>query len=420
MDALERGLNPLGAFMARLIEQLTEAKIRSLKKSGLYADGRGLYLQIRPGARSWIFRFRLKGKTRDKGLGPLADVTLVQARSAAHECRALVAKGVDPIEAMKAKLAGARSAPTFEQAAESYMADKLKRLRSEVHRRQWRYTLETYAYPIIGSVPVADLDTKHVLSVLQPIWDSKCETASRLRGRIERIIARSTVTGDRTGSNPATWRGHLQEALPKRSDIQPINHHPAMDFRDLPTFIADLRGMEGVAARALEFLVLTAARTGEVINAQWCEVDWKALTWTVPAVRAKSGRSHTVPLSTGAAEILRKMQGLGHDAIFLGYKGKSLSQMALLMLLQRRMGRDVTVHGFRSAFRDWAGDEADVPRELAEASLAHVVRDATEAAYRRRTAVEKRRLIMQSWCDYCCPTSQKLAFAVKPTGSLVA
>lgn len=388
--------------MARLIEQLTEAKIRGLNESGLYADGRGLYLQIRPTGRSWIFRFRLNGRTRDKGLGALADVSLVQARAAAHQCRAFVAKGVDPIDAAKANSAQLRTGgPTFEQAAEEYMADKLKRLRSEVHRRQWRYTLEAYAYPIIGAVPVADIDTRHILSVLQPIWEIKCETASRLRGRMERIIARATVKGDRTGANPATWRGHLQEALPKRSEVQPIVHHPAMDFADIPSFIADLHSREGVAARALEFLVLTAARTGEVINADWREVDWQALTWTVPASRAKSGRPHIVPLSSNAAAVLRGMRGLSNDAVFPGYKGKPLSQMALLMLLQRRMGRAVTVHGFRSAFRDWAGDEADVPRELAEASLAHVVRDATEAAYRRRTAVEKRRKVMQSWCDYC-------------------
>jgi integrase len=396
--------------MARLVEQLTEAKIRSLSEVGLYADGRGLYLQIRPGARSWIFRFRLNGRTRDKGLGALAQVSVVRARAAAHECRALVAKGIDPIESAKVTQP-VPIGPTFEQAAEDYMADKLKRLRSEVHRRQWRFTLETYAYPIIGHVPVADLDTNHILSVLQPIWESKCETASRLRGRIERIIARSTVRGDRTGHNPATWRGHLQEALPKRSEVQPIVHHPAMDYADVPAFMGELQTKEGVAARALEFLVLTAARTGEVINADWREVDLRAGTWTVPATRAKSGRPHIVPLSTAAASVLRQMRGLSDGAIFPGYKQKPLSQMALLMLLQRRMNRQVTVHGFRSAFRDWAGDEGDVPRELAEASLAHVVKDATEAAYRRRTAVEKRRKVMQLWANYCLPQPHRLTVA---------
>jgi integrase len=245
-----------------------------------------------------------------------------------------------------------------------------------------------------------------VLSVLRPIWETKCETASRLRGRIERILARATVEGRRTGANPATWRGHLQEALPKRSEIQPVVHHSAMEFADVPTFMAELLERKEVSAAALRFLILTAGRTGEVIGAHWDELNLQDRTWTVPPERAKTGRAHVVPLSTGALAVLREMEPLrdvSDGFIFPGNRGAGMSQMTLLALLQRRMGRDVTAHGFRSAFRDWAGDEGDVPRELAEASLAHVVKDATERAYRRKTAIEKRRKVMQAWCDYCMP-----------------
>lgn len=397
--------------MARLVDQLTETKIRNLTTPGLHADGGGLYLQIRPsGARSWIFRFTLNGRTRDMGLGSVATVSL-RARAKAAEARALRDEGIDPIEQAKAQEgapAGRKGGAglTFEEAAEVYMADRLKRLKSDVHRHQWRQTLEAYAYPIIGSTPVAEIATADVLAVLKPIWETKCETAGRLRGRIERILARATVEGHRTGANPATWRGHLQEALPTRSEVQPVVHHPAMDFADVPAFMTELSTRDGVGAVALKFLIFTVARTGEVTGAQWPEINWSDKTWTVPAVRAKTGRDHIVPLSTGAIAALREVEqlrDLSGGAIFPGRQGKVLSQMTMLALLQRRMKRDVTVHGFRSAFRDWCGDEAAIDRDLAEASLAHVVKDATERAYRRRTAVERRRKVMQAWCDFCMP-----------------
>jgi integrase len=396
--------------MARLIDQLTEAKIRTLTEVGMHADGRGFYLQIRPGgARSWIYRFNLNGRTRDMGLGALANVSLVKARAKAAAARALRDDGIDPIE-QAGELAAAAATPkgpkslTFELAAEAYMVDKLKRLRSDVHRHQWRQTLETYAYPIIGDMPVADIETSDVLAILRPIWDTKCETAARLRGRIERILARATVEGHRTGANPATWRGHLQEALPKRAEVQPVVHHAAIEFSDLPAFMTELDERAEVGAAALRFLILTAARTSEVTGAHWSEINWADETWTVPAIRAKTGRDHVVPLSTGAVAALREVEplrDLSGGIIFPGRNGNGLSQMTLLALLQRRMKRGVTVHGFRSAFRDWAGDVGEVPRELAEASLAHVVKDATERAYRRKTAVERRRKVMQAWCDFC-------------------
>lgn len=229
---------------------------------------------------------------------------------------------------------------TFEQVAEAYMADKLKRLRSVVHRHQWRQTLEAYAYPIIGDMPVADIETGDVLAVLKPIWESKCETAARLRGRIERILARATVEGHRTGSNPATWRGHLQEALPKRSDVQPVVHHSAMEFSDVPAFMVELGKREGLSAAALRFLILTAARSGKVIGAQWSEIDWADKTWTVPAVRAKTGRDHVVPLSTAAISALREvmpLRDLSGGEVFPGRDGRGLSQMALLDAAETRV-----------------------------------------------------------------------------------
>jgi integrase len=398
--------------MARLIQKLTEAKIRTLT-AGLHHDGAGLYLQIKPGgARSWIYRFRLNGRTRDQGLGALADVSLVKARDKAGAARALVNDGIDPIEHTRAQAVIPAApkrhfAPTFEEVAEAYMADRLKRLRSEVHRHQWRQTLVDYAYPVIGKMPVNEIETNDVLAVLKPIWENKCETATRLRGRIERILARATVEGLRRGANPATWRGHLQEALPARSEVQPVQHFRAMEFRDLPAFMTEFCQIDTVGAVALRFLILTAARAGEVLGARWSENDWTEKTWTVPASRAKTNRDHIVPLSTGALAALREVEplrGVSEDLIFPGRRG-GLSSMTFLVLLQRRMNRAVTAHGFRSAFRDWCGDEGDVPRELAEASLAHVIKDQVERAYRRKSAVERRRTVMQQWCDYCLPPS---------------
>jgi integrase len=402
-----------GIFMARLIQKLTEAKIRTLT-AGLHHDGAGLYLQIKPGgARSWIYRYRLNSRTRDMGLGALADVSLVKARDKASAARALVNDGIDPIEHTRAQAiipaAPKRlSSPTFEEVAECYMADRLKRLRSEVHRHQWRQTLVDYSFPIIGKMPVNEIETNDVLAVLKPIWESKCETATRLRGRIERILARATVEGLRRGANPATWRGHLQEALPARSEVQPVQHFRAMEFRDVPDFMTELCQIDTVGAVALRFLVLTAARAGEVLGACWTEIDWTEKTWTVPASRAKTNRDHIIPLSAGALAALREVEplrGVSDDLIFPGRRGGGLSSMTFLVLLQRRMNRAVTAHGFRSAFRDWCGDEGDVPRELAEASLAHVIKNQVERAYRRKSAVKRRRKVMQAWCDYCLPPS---------------
>jgi integrase len=266
--------------------------------------------------------------------------------------------GIDPIEHTRAQAIipaapKRHSSPTFEEVAESYMADRLKRLRSEVHRHQWRQTLVDYAYPIIGQMPVDEIETNDVLAVLKPIWETKCETAARLRGRIERILARATVEGHRSGANVAAWRGHLQEALPARSEVQRVKHFRAMEFRDLPAFMVELCQIDTVSAVALRFLILTAARTREVLGVRWTEIDWTEKTWTVPAIRAKTKRDHIVPLSTGALAALREVEplrGVSDDFIFPGRKG-GLSSMTLLALLQHRMKRAACVHGFRSSFR---------------------------------------------------------------------
>ena len=319
--------------------------------------------------------------------------------------------GIDPIEHTRAQAIipaapKRNSSPTFEEMAEAYMADRLKRLRSGVHRDQWQQTLRTYAYPVIGAMPVNEIGTNDVLAVIRPHWESKCETMARLRGRIERILARATVEGLRRGANPATWKGHLQEALPPRSEVQPVQHFRAMDYQDVPSFMAELGQIGAMSAITLRFLILTIARTTEVTGARWNEIDWHEQTWTVPAARTKANRDHIVPLSTGALAVLREVELLrssDDDLIFPGRNGVAQAPMTLLMLLQRRMGRAATNHGFRSAFRDWCGDEADIPRERAEQALAHAIRDTTEKAYRRKTAVERRRAVMQKWSNYILP-----------------
>lgn len=402
--------------MASLIEQLTEAKIRAISSPGLYADGRGLYLQVRPRSRSWIYRFTLSGRTRDMGLGPLSDVSLIAARAKTAECRALHAQGIDPLEHAKT-LPSSIEPPiavpvaalrTFREAAEDYLASALRKFRNEKHKAQWRYTLEAYAYPVIGDLPVTDVQTPHVLAVLRPIWLEIYETASRLRGRIERILARETVEGRRSGPNPATWKGHLQEALEARSVAGPVKHHAAMPVPEMPTFFAKLQMIDTVSSAALQFLIFTVARTSEVTGAQSFEIDFARKIWIVPAERMKALREHIVPLSVNALEVLHQIWPLSAASgglIFPGTGGNQLSQMTMLALLQRQIGATETVHGFRSTFRDWAGDYADVPRDLAETALAHAVGDATEAAYRRLTAVERRRPVMQQWADFCCTRS---------------
>ncbi len=384
---------------------LTALKVTSLTKPGRYGDGGGLYLQVaKGGTKSWLFRFMLDGRSRQMGLGPVDLVTLASAREKALEARRLLLDGIDPIEARdatrEARRAEKASAVTFKDAGARYIATHRAGWKNAVHVRQWEQTLETYCDPIMGDVSVAEVNVGMILKVLEPIWTEKHETASRLRGRIESILDWSTARGYRRGDNPARWRGHLQNLLPKISRAKRIEHHASLPYAEAPAFMAALRARKDVSSRALEFLILTAARTGEVIGARWSEVDMAAKVWTVPADRIKAGREHRVPLSDRAVEILQNVPTEG-DFVFPGRaKDAGLSNMAFLAVLKRMERGDLTAHGFRSTFRTWAAERTNFPREVAEQALAHVIGDAVERAYARGDLFDKRRRLMAAWAAY--------------------
>jgi integrase len=421
--------------MARARNRLTAIAVDKLKTPGMHADGLGLYLQITDaGTKSWIYRFMMRGRAREMGLGPLHTVTLKEARDKAAECRKKHLEGIDPIEARRAErteraLAEA-NAITFKACAERCIASHEAGWRNAKHRAQWRSTLETYAYPIIGEMSVQSIDTAAVMRVLEqnvseekdtppaPLWHTKTETASRLRGRIESVLDWAAARQYRKGDNPARWRGHLDQLLPKRAKAQRVKHHAALPYPDVGEFVKELRQQEGTAARAFEFCILTATRTSETVGAKWPEIDMNAATWTIPAERIKAGREHRVPLSAAAMSILRtqlkaRYEGDGEYVFPGGKRGAQLSNMAFLMVL-RRMGRmEITAHGFRSTFRDWAAERTNYPREVAEMALAHTIGDKAEAAYRRGDLFAKRRRMMEDWAKYC-GTVQKQAGKVLP------
>ncbi len=390
--------------MPKRAEGLTARKVETAKP-GYHADGGGLYLQVTDGGRSWIFRYQIAGKRRDMGLGPCRDITLAEARDKALQARKLIIDGFDPIATKRAAVAAQRlkeaSAITFKAASERYITAHKSGWRNEKHAAQWTATLTTYAFPVFGALPVAAVDTALVTKALEPIWATKPETASRVRGRIESILDWATARGYRQGENPARWRGHLAKLLPARDKVRRVEHHAALPYAELPDFLAKLRQQDGESARALEFLILTAARTGEVIGAREPEIDRLERLWRVPAERMKAHREHRVPLSAPAIALLGN-GGEPGDYLFAGAaKGKPLSNMALLMLL-RRMGRDdLTAHGFRSTFRDWVSERTSYPAEVAEMALAHTVADKVEAAYRRGDLFEKRRRLMDEWARFC-------------------
>ncbi len=403
--------------MAKKIQQLTALAVTRAAKEGLYPDGAGLYLRVgRGGVKSWAFRFMLNGKAREMGLGGLAKVGLADARKKATDARLLLSDRRDPIthrqeeETLRAadeKLAAARSM-TFDKCAEAYISAHEASWRNKKHRQQWRSTLSTYVSPVFGSVPVQDVDIDLVMKVIEPLWSEKTETARRVRGRVEVILDWAKVRGYRSGENPARWRGHLDHLLPARSKVRVVKHHAALPYSEIGAFMKDLRGMEGTSAAALEVLILTAARTGEVIGARWSEIDLKNKVWIVPAARMKSGREHRVPLSSAAITILNRMPGSKDDYAFAGQRpGAPLSNMALLMTLGRMNRGDITAHGFRSTFRDWAAERTNFPSEVVEMALAHVVEDKTEAAYRRGDLFEKRRQLMDAWADYCAKPAEQ-------------
>ncbi|HQS47790.1 MAG TPA: integrase arm-type DNA-binding domain-containing protein [Xanthobacteraceae bacterium] len=396
--------------MAREVKRLTARTVSSLKEPGRYADGGGLYLQIGPtGTKAWLFLFKRDGKRREMGLGAIGDVSLAEARQKAEEARRIAAESGDPFEVRKAAKDARReadAAPTFGGFADVLIAGIEGGFRNEKHIYQWKQTLGPAYCARIRDKKIADISTDDVLAILQPIWLEKNETASRLRGRIERVLDAAKAKGLRSGENPARWRGHLDTLLSKRQKLQ-RGHHPAMPYAEVPAFIADLQKREAMAARALEFAILTAARSGEVLGATWAEVDLKAKVWSIPAARMKARRDHRVPLPEPALAVLdavaplRRADDDGSGFLFPGQRPmRPLSGMAMEMLL-RRQKLDITVHGFRSSFRDWAAEETAFPREIAEAALAHVVGDTTERAYRRGDALEKRRELMKAWAAFC-------------------
>ncbi len=399
--------------MARKLERLSVKAVAAKRLPGYYADGGGLYLQVSlVDTKSWIFRFTLSGKTRDMGLGPLHTIGLADARSAAADCRKLLLNNIDPIEARKqgrVRLAlEAASSKTFDECAAAYIKSKRAGWKNAKHAEQWENTLETYASPVIGALPVQTVDTALVMRVLEPIWTSKQETATRVRGRVEAVINWATTRGYRSGENPARWRGHLQNLLPNLKSRYRVEHHAALSFDEIAGFVLALRSQEGGAARALEFLILTAARTGEVIDAKPEEFDLEAKVWTIPAGRMKAGREHRVPLSPRAVEIVREMVKQKGEYVFPGQnEGKPLSNMAMLQLLKRMDRADITVHGFRSSFRDWAAERTIYPREVCEMALAHAVGNQVEAAYRRGDLFEKRRRLMLEWAKHCDTIAKK-------------
>jgi integrase len=376
-------------------------------KPGLHGDGGGLYLQVSENkttnrkTKSWVFRYMIAGRARIMGMGDFERVTLKEARKKRDAAYSLVLDGIDPIDERQARKAAQAAEKakltTFKECAKGYITANQSGWKSPKHASQWTSTLETYAYPVLGHLSVQAVETAHIMKILQPIWTKKTETASRVRGRIEKVLDRAKALKLRDGENPARWTGHLDQLLPRKSQVAPVEHHPALPYHELPKFMKQLRAREGISARALEFTILTAARTGDTIGARWSEIDEKEKTWTVPAARVKGKkgarkRDHVVPLSDRALAILADLPRSDDDVF-------PLSNMAMLELL-RGMKEGLTVHGMRSTFKDWCSETTHYPNELSEMALAHTVSDKVEAAYRRGDMREKRRQLMNDWDSY--------------------
>ena len=392
--------------MARTVHRLTAVGINWLKVPGLYSDGGNLNFKIADGgSRSWVFRFAKNGRTRDAGLGPYPEVSLADARIKAFEWRKLLVAGIDPLDqrnaARASDLVAASKSITFDDCLAGYVAAHESAWRSVKHAKQWRASLTAYASPVFGKLPVSAIDTGMVMRVLEPIWASRSTTASRVRGRVENVLDWAKVRGYRRDENPARWKGHLDHLLPSKSKVRAIEHHAAMPYAEIGGFLGQLREKPNISARALEFLVLTGARSGEVIGATWDEIDFAAKVWVVPASRMKAKREHRVPLTSAALAVLKAMEAIRQsDYVFPGIAGGQLGINSLHLLLSTT-GEGVSVHGFRSTFRDWASERTNFPREVAEMALAHAIPNAVEAAYRRGDLFEKRRKLMDAWAAYC-------------------
>jgi len=408
--------------MPKLARELGALAVSKLTEPGLHFVGHvaGLALQVTAsGARSWTLRVTIAGRRRDMGLGAYPEVPLAMARDKAREARELIRQGVDPIEKQRAAQSALRasvaSALTFKETAAAYMATHETGWKNAKHAQQWRNTLETYAYPVMGDLLVRDVHKEHVLAVLRPIWAEKNETAVRLRGRIELVLSYAMQAGYRPeGLNPARWRGGLDKLLPAPGKVSKGDHHPALPVAEVGEFMERLRSADGMGARALEFAILTAARSGEVRGASWAEIDLDAKVWIIPACRMKAGKEHRVPLSAAALSLLKALPRIGGtDLVFPAPRGGQLSDMTLSAVL-RRMGVPAVPHGFRSTFRDWAAERTNYPREAAEMALAHAIESRVEAAYRRGDLFEKRRAMMASWASFLAAPRAK--FEVVPIG----
>jgi len=389
--------------------KLTPLQIKNLKEPGLHGDGAGLLLKVTPGgSKSWIHRYMHKGADRWMGLGSYPDVSLAEARELAAENRKKLRAGIDPLGERKEERNEVKreraEAKTFGWCVRQYIDVHKAGWSNPKSAQQWESTLETYAGPVIGNLPVSKVDTSHVVEILQPIWSIKTETASRLRGRIEAVLDWATVHKHRTGDNPARLKGHIDALLPPVARVKKVEHHAALPYREIAPFMTALRKQAGIAARACEFAILTACRSGEVRGARWDEIDEAQGVWVIPGERMKARKEHRVPLSAEAKALIANMKKIATDGelIFPGMKeGRPLSDMSLTAVFRRMERGDLTMHGFRSTFRDWAAETTDYPHEMQEMALAHTVGDKVEAAYRRGDMLEKRRTMMQDWADYC-------------------
>jgi integrase len=400
--------------MPKRILEKTALEVSRLRTDGVYSVGGapGLHLQIIGGSRVWVFRYRFMHQRRRMGLGSYPAVSLAAAREAARQAIGLRDAGIDPLKARADEREAARLAIAkrleFDQAAESFIKEHESTWRSLKHVQQWRNTLATYASPHFGTVPVSDIDQAMVLRALSPIWKTKTETASRLRGRIEQVLDWATAHGHRSGTNPARWRGQLEHILADPDKVAPVKHHEAVPFTQLPGVYQQIASVQGQSALALRFLILTAARSGEVRGMLWSEVDLKAALWIIPAARMKAGKEHRVPLSRQAVALLKGQTQVEHvEHVFPSNRKGPLSDMALTAVMRRhKLG--AVPHGFRSTFRDWAGEMTHHPRDAVELCLAHTIDTKTEAAYRRADMLEKRTVIMQEWADFAHSVALRL------------
>ncbi len=388
--------------------KLNAKQVANLSEVGKYSDGDGLYLLItKHNSKSWLFRYQMNGKRREMGLGGFPTTTLAAARTKARDAREKIGAGVDPLTAKQASKAAQRAAQakqkTFKQCANDYIALNEASWRNPKHRQQWHNTLKTYAFPAIGDLNVADIETIHITDILEPIWHSKTETATRVRGRIQRVLDYAKVKGLRDGENPARWDGHLKMMLPAPTKLKNVQHHKAMPYQEVPGLMLELEANKSVSSLALQFIILTACRSGEALGATWGEIDLNAKTWSIPASRMKAGQDHAVPLSYWALETIKKLPRIDNNPhLFAGQRHqRPISAAAIAKLLNKTTRKNATIHGFRSSFRDWAGEQTNFPRNDVERCLAHTLQDKTEAAYYRSNILEKRRKIMDAWAKQC-------------------